>query len=173
MILVDSIAPKSSNSARRRATQGDGDRHYTFSPGILYRAFYHPLCSDPDAPRLHLFSFSFYPDTSQLLLPAHATGSVPNQLATPKDAPTSYYRWCRHWRSHYGFCTTSSRLGGSRGSYRRLSFYCHIDLHSELLRLAADPTAEGIPVKLRLGAEVVEATPAGTVTLRDGAVPRC
>ena len=43
-----------------------------------------------------------------------------------------------------------------------------IDLHNELLLLAADPAAKGTPVRLRLSSEVVAATPDGTVTLRDG-----
>lgn len=45
-----------------------------------------------------------------------------------------------------------------------------IDLHTELLLLATEPTAGGTPAKLRLSSEVVAATPDGTVTLRDGSI---
>lgn len=44
-----------------------------------------------------------------------------------------------------------------------------VDLHTELLLLATE-AGKGIPAKLRLSSEVVDATSEGTVTLRDGSV---
>lgn len=46
-----------------------------------------------------------------------------------------------------------------------------VDLHNELLRLAAEPSngsTNGKPADLRLGSRVVSATPEGTVVLEDG-----
>jgi salicylate hydroxylase len=43
-----------------------------------------------------------------------------------------------------------------------------VDLHNELLRLATSTEEAGIPVKLHLSSEVVEATTSGKIVLRDG-----
>jgi len=47
-------------------------------------------------------------------------------------------------------------------------FLHRVDLHSELLRLAQQPEGEGIgvPVKIRLGAEVTDATDIETAIIR-------
>lgn len=43
-----------------------------------------------------------------------------------------------------------------------------VDLHNELLRLATSDTARGLPVRIYLASEVVDASNEGTVTLQDG-----
>ncbi|KAI4745765.1 hypothetical protein E4T50_03868 [Aureobasidium sp. EXF-12298] len=45
-----------------------------------------------------------------------------------------------------------------------------VDLHNELLRLALDADLPGCPIRLHLSSEVIKASPAGQIYLKDGTV---